>query len=53
VEEDRGDDGRIGEERQHPHLIATGRTEQRQHVVDASEQESSTFDSAAWISGAV
>ena len=39
VEEDGGDDGRIGEEREDPHLTATGGTEQRQHVVDASEQD--------------
>ena len=39
AEEDGGDDGRIGEEREDPHLTATGRTEQRQHVVDASEQD--------------
>ncbi len=39
VEEDGGDDGRIGEEREDPHLTATGRTEERQHVVDASEQD--------------
>lgn len=29
VEEDRGDDGRIAEEREDPHLTATGGTEQR------------------------
>ena len=39
VEEDGGDDGRISEEREDPHLTTTGRTEQRQHVVDASEQD--------------
>ena len=39
VEEDGGDDGWIGEEREDPHLTATGGTEQRQHVVDASEQD--------------
>lgn len=36
VEEDGGDEGRIGEEREDPHLAATGKTEQRQHVVDVS-----------------
>jgi hypothetical protein len=39
VEEDDGNDGRIGEEREDLHLAATGGTEQRQHVVDASEQD--------------
>jgi hypothetical protein len=39
VEEDRGDDRWIGEEREDPHLGAAGGTEQRQHVVDASEQD--------------
>ena len=39
VEEDGGDDGRIGEEREDPHLSAAGGTEQRQHIVDASEQD--------------
>jgi hypothetical protein len=38
VEEDGGDDGRIGQEREGAHLAATGGTEQRQHVVNASEQ---------------
>jgi hypothetical protein len=39
VEEDGGDDGRIGKERDDPHLSAAGGTEQRQHVVDAREQD--------------
>jgi hypothetical protein len=39
VEEDGGDDRRIGQQREDPHLAATGGTEQRQHVVDASEQD--------------
>jgi hypothetical protein len=39
VEEDGGDDGRIGQEREDPHLAATRGTEQRQHVVDPSEQD--------------
>ena len=39
VEEDGGDDGRIGKEREDPHLGAAGGTEERQHVVDASEQD--------------
>ena len=39
VEEDGGDDGRTGEEREDPHLAATCGTEQRQHVVDAREQD--------------
>ncbi len=39
MEEDGGDDGRIGEEGEDPHLAAAGGTEQRQHVVDASEQD--------------
>lgn len=33
VEEDGGDDGRIGQERQDPHLAATRGTEQWQHAV--------------------
>jgi hypothetical protein len=36
VEEDGGDDGRIGQEREDPHLAATGGAEQRQHIVDPS-----------------
>jgi hypothetical protein len=39
VEEDGGDDGRIGEEREDPRFAATGGTEQRQHVVDAREED--------------
>ena len=34
-----GDDARLGEEREDLHLAATGRTEQRQHVADAREQD--------------
>ena len=39
MEEYGGDDGRIGEEREDLHLAATCGTEQRQHVVDAREQD--------------
>ena len=39
MEEDGGDDGRNGKEREDPHLTATGGTEERQYVVDASEQD--------------
>ena len=39
MEEDGGDDGRIGEEGEDPHLVAAGGTEQRQHVVDPREQD--------------
>lgn len=39
VEEDGGDDGRIGEEGEDPHLAGAGGTEQRQLVVDAREQD--------------
>ena len=39
VEEDGGDDGRIGEEREDSHLATAGGTEQRQHVVDPREQD--------------
>jgi hypothetical protein len=34
----RGDDGRISEECENPHLASAGRTEKRQHSIDASEE---------------
>ena len=39
MEEEGGDDGRIGEEGEDPHLAAAGGTEQWQHVVDPREQD--------------
>jgi hypothetical protein len=34
----RGDDGRISEECENPHLATAGRTEKRQHSIAASEE---------------
>ena len=39
MEEDGGDAGRIGEEREDPHLATADGTEHRQHVVDPREQD--------------
>ena len=39
VEEDSRDDGRIGQKREDLHLGAAGGTHERQHVVDAREQD--------------
>ncbi len=39
MEEDGGDDGRVSQKREDPHLGPTRGTEQWQHVVDAREQD--------------
>jgi hypothetical protein len=42
VQEDGRDDGRIGQEREDPHLGAADGTQERQQVVDACEQDGPT-----------
>ena len=39
VQEDGADDRGLGEEREDPHLAATGRAEERKHLVDAREED--------------
>ena len=39
VEEDGTDDGRIGEEREDPHLAAARRAQEGKHLVDAREED--------------
>jgi hypothetical protein len=52
VEEDGGDDGRIGQKREDPHVGAAGGTQERQHVVDASEQDGHRIRAGEARSGA-
>lgn len=54
VLQDGADHGRVGDEGEDPHMAATRGAEQRQHLVDASEQHSpsdaSRAGGASWLS---